>query len=192
MKIKILIAFISIFFINCSKPSPETIAPTTINSSFPFLNINKYSNFKAIQLGSIVGSLKVTVGNYEENGFLVTETKYDPNGVEISTDYDLWKEENGYIKLYNHKSTLDVSRIYKLNPILNESWQDINSNGETVTHRVVDIDSLITVPAGSFHCKVIKFELSSGVNESYTFWNDEYGKIQEDIGYIRIKLDSHN
>jgi len=192
MKIKILIAFLSIFVINCSKPNSETDTPTPIKSSFPFLNINKYSNYKAIQLGSIVGSLKVTIGNYEENGFLITKTKYDPNGKEISTGYDLWKEENGYIKSYNNKSSSDVSRIYKLNPILNESWQDININGQIVTHRVVDIDSLILVPAGSFHCQVIKYELSSGVNESYSFWNDEFGKIQEDIDFIRIKLDSHN
>jgi len=192
MKIKTLIACTSIFLINCSKPNPETDIQIPIKSSFPFLNINKYSKYKAIQLGSIVGSLKVTVGNYEENGFLITSTKYDPNGKTIATDYDLWKEENGFIKLYNTKSSSDVSRIYKLNPILNESWQDINITGQIVTHRVVDIDSLIVVPAGSFHCKVIKYELSSGVNESYSFWNDEFGKIQEDLGFIRIKLDSHN
>lgn len=192
MKIKIVVIFVSIFIISCSNPESEANDSTTTKSSFLFLKNNKFSNYKAIQLNNFVGSLEVNISNYDQNSFLITKTKYDQNSKEISTTYDLWKEENGYIKLFNNKSSLDVTRIYKLNSKLNESWQDVNLSGQIVTHRIVDIDSLIVVPAGSFHCKVIKYELSSGVNESYAFWNDNYGLIQEDIDFIRIKLESHN
>ena len=83
-------------------------------------------------------------------------------------------------------------KIYKKDAQLGDTWTETAEDGATVIHEVTDMDSLISVPAGDFHCKVYHYQKSDVFNDSYIFWNDEYGQIMEDAGFFQIKLIEHN
>lgn len=179
---------------SCSSDEPASPSPDASNceSDIVFVQTGKTFSYKMSQLGLDAGILKLTIGECNGAGFLVSRQNYDVWGVLTTNRTDIWKQ-NGDFLLSDSNSNGDYfSKLYKKNAGLGETWSVQRPDGSVVTHEVVDIDSLVTVPAGSFHCKVYKYTTTSTINESYVFWNDAIGNVREDAGFLLLELISHN
>lgn len=162
---------------------PESSGNDFCNTDIPFLMEGKVWHYQTT--GSTNGSASLTVGACNGDGYVVTGTM---NG----TDYtDLYREKNGYLEVDSDYDSDYFSKNYKLNAQLGDSWTHVMSDGTIVTHEVISVDSIITVPAGTFTTKVFKYYTTSALNSSYTFWDDEIGEIKENRGSLIIELESY-
>lgn len=162
------------------------------DSSIPFLQTGKEVNFDLTQFGFESGTMKLTFGNCNGSGFLVNRLVLDPSGAQVSSSTDLMKQEGDFLLVDSSNNGDYFSKGYKKNMALGEIWQYTRPDNSVVTHEVIDLDSLITVPAGEFHCKVVKYTTTSAINESFVFWHDEIGNIKEDAGFFSMELRSYN
>ncbi len=123
----------------------------------------------------------------------IPDANFKAKLLQSSPTNNIARNINGiYFKIDSNNNNDYFAKIYKKNATLGESWNVTRPDGSIVTHEVVDIDSLVTVPAGSFHCKVFKYTTTTAVNESFVFWNDEVGNIMEDAGFFKLELKTHN
>lgn len=185
-----LLISLSVFVLSCS--NGETAAPGSCYSSIPFLVTGKTFTYKSTQFGFDAGTIKFTVGECNGTGFLVLRQQFSTTGVEQTSAIDLWKQDGDFLLSDSSFNGDYFSKIYKKNAALGETWEVTRPDGSIVTHEVVDIDSLITVPAGEFHCKVFKYSTTSAINESHIFWVDGIGQIKEDAGFVINELQSYN
>jgi hypothetical protein len=194
---KILLSILTtIFVLSCSKSdSPATENPTaSCASTIPFLQTGKVFNYNIIQFGAAAGTIKFSIGACNGTGFLVNRETKDVSGnvVASGSATDLWKQDGDFILTDSNNNGDYFAKIYKKNAALNDTWQYTKTDGAVVTHKVIDVDSLITVPAGQFHCKVFKYTNSGTINDSYIFWDDQVGQIQENAGFFKTVLKSLN
>lgn len=92
--------------------------------------------------------------------------------------------------LTQNATTLDFFKRYKLNPQLGDTWSFTAKDGGTVTYKITDLDSTITVPAGTFSCVVYAYQ-KNGSFPSFIFWNADYGQIKESSLAADIDLISY-
>ncbi|MEN9323131.1 MAG: hypothetical protein RL699_911 [Bacteroidota bacterium] len=192
MKVNSVVLFLSLIVLGTSCSKSDIAAPGSCDSSIPFLETGKTFTYKSTQFGFDAGTIKFTVGACNGTGFLVSRQQFSTTGVEQTSATDLWKQDGDFLLSDSSFNGDYFSKIYKKNAVLGETWEVTRPDGSIVTHEVVDIDSLVTVPAGEFHCKVFKYSTTSAINESHIFWVDEIGQIKEDAGFIVNELQSYN
>ncbi|MBL0014338.1 MAG: hypothetical protein IPP30_11745 [Flavobacterium sp.] len=180
---------------SCSSDSDSNDNPNpsgTCTSNIAFFQTGKYQKYKLTQFGSDAGTMKLTYGACNGTGLISTmEFRNTANVVTGTVQNKFWQDGVWMINDANNDG-IDPRKLYKTNAALNDTWSETDADGAVVLHTVVDIDSLITVPAGSFHCKVYHYEKSDIINDSYIFWNDEFGQIMEDAGFFKIELMEYN
>lgn len=157
-----------------------------------WLQSGKFVSYRLSQFGMEGGTMKLSFGNCNGNGFVTTRQMIQMDGTVVSTSQDLVFEDGNFIKNDVGSNGGYASTLYKKNAALGDIWEETNDNGSVITHEVIDIDSTITVPAGTFNCKVYKYTSSTAINDSYIFWNDEVGQVMEDAGFFKLELKEHN
>lgn len=197
MHSKFLIAILASFLaVGCSNDDDSNDNPAdSCQSNIPFMQTGKSFTYKTTQFGFDAGTMKFSIGNCNGSGFLVSREVRDASNVLVasSSGTDLWKQEGDYILTDSNNNGDYFAKIYKKNATLNDTWQyNRPSDGAVINYTVVDLDSLITVPVGQFHCKVFKYTNSSTINDSYIFWDDQIGQIKEDAGFFQIELKAYN
>ncbi len=189
---KFALAFLALGAFSCSSDSDGGSGTGNCDSDIPFFQTGKFEKYKVTQFGFDGGSMKLTFGDCNGSGLISTmEFRDASNAVTGNVTNKFWQDGVYLINDANNDG-VDFERIYKKDAALNDSWTDNDADGAVITHTVVDMDSLITVPAGSFHCKVYHYEKSDIINDSYIFWNDETGQIMEDAGFYKMELMDHN
>lgn len=189
-------ALLALAIISCGGDDDNNnpVIPVTGNctTDIPFFQTGKYAKYQLSQFGSESGTMKLTYGACGGTGLISPmEFRNTSNVVTQTVQNRMW--QNGVWLMNDAKNDgIDLLKLYKKDAQLNDSWTETLADGDVVTHTVVDIDSLITVPAGSFHCKVYHYEKSDIINDSYIFWNDQYGQIMEDAGFFKIEMMEHN
>lgn len=197
-KISITLFLCALFSVSCSSDSSNDSNPAAgdCTSTIPFLATGKSFTYKTTQFGFETGTLKYTVGACNGNGFLASRQVYDTNGVlsAANSGTDLWKQDGDFLATDSNNNGDYFAKIYKRNATLGETWVYTRpTDGAIITHQLVDLDSLITVPLGSYHCKVIKYTNSATINESHIFWVDDLGQIKEDAdGFFVLELTALN
>lgn len=187
---KIVLIAISILMFNCSKDDSEN--PKTNSNSqsveegdckinIPFIKKGNTWKFQMKKNGTIESNytLKLKQCNEDGTGMLLerTKTTIDPQTTTVATD--LWTQDGDFLAVDAKNDGDYFAKTYKKNAKLNDIWTHKKADGATVTHEVISVDSTITVPAGTFTCKVFKYTSDSTINESFIFWNDEIGQIKE-------------
>lgn len=191
-KVLVLSAALLVVLSSCSSDDSSSDSSQNCESTIPFLHQGNELVYDMKQFGFDVGTMKLTFGECNGNGFLVTRGMFDMAGAPVSSSVDLMKQNGDFLLIDSGNNGDYFSKNYKKNAVLGETWQYTKADNSVVTHEVVDIDSLITVPAGEFHCKVFKYTTSSTINESHVFWHDEIGNIKEDAGFMTMELKSYN
>lgn len=196
MKKNLVMAFIGLGLLlaSCSSDiSGDPIATAEgCATDVQWLQPGKYVKYNLTQFGFTAGQMQMTFGECNGTGFVTERKMTDMSGNVISTTQDLVYREGNYV--YNDVG-MDggyASILYKKGAQLGDTWSVTDDSGRVVTHEVVDIDSLVTVPAGTYHCKVYKYTTSTSATESFVFWNDEVGNVKESGSWIGMELQSHN
>lgn len=190
-------ALLALATISCNSDDDNSnpimpVATGNCTTTIPFFQTGKFAKYKLTQFGSNAGTMKLTYGACGGNGLISTmEFRNTANVVTQTIPNRFWQDGVWLLNDPNNNGA-PFFKLYKKDAALNDSWSETDEDGDVITHTVTDIDSLITVPAGSFHCKVYKYEKSDIINESYIFWNDQYGQIMEDAGFYKSELMEHN
>lgn len=193
MNRKVFALGLAIASILASCSSDDSANPTTdCESTIPFLHEGNQLEYAMTQFGFDSGTMKMRFGACNGEGFLVTREMFNPTGDLLSTSVDLMKQDGDFLLVDSGNNGDYFSKNFKKNAALGETWVYTRSDGAVVTHEVIDIDSLITVPAGEFHCKVFKYTSSAAINESHVFWHEELGNIKEDAGFFTMELKSYH
>ncbi|GGC77307.1 hypothetical protein GCM10011508_00920 [Flavobacterium lutivivi] len=188
---KTLFIIPALFLFSCSSDSSSSSG--NCDSDINFMQTGKILNYSLEQFGFVAGAMKLEFGACDGTGVYSLSRKYfDTSGAETGSQVDKIKIEGDYMKIDVSNSETFYERLYKKNAQLGDTWEDTKADGTIYTREVIDVDSLITVPAGSFHCKVYKQTSSNSIGENYIFWNDEYGEIMEESLFLTLKLSSHN
>jgi len=186
-------AALAMFTFGCSSDSDGgTPATGNCNSDIPFFQTGKFEKFKFTQLGTDMGTMKLSFGDCDGTGLVSSMEFRNTSNVVTQTIPMKFYQEGVFLISDPNNNGAPFLKQYKKDAQLNDTWTETSENGATIIHTVVDVDSLITVPAGSFHCKVYHYEKSDIINDSYIFWNDEYGQIMEDAGFMKLELMEHN
>ena len=179
---KILIPFFAVALLfSCSSNDDSSGSQSTCDSTIPFLLEGRVMNY---EFNGSSGT-SITVGSCDETGFSIDRITPLGNGI------DIWRQNGGFLEADSNGNGDYWAKIYKINATLGESWTHTQADGDIVTHTVISVDSTITVPAGTFTCKVFSYENSGTANTSYVFWDDAVGNIKEDAGFILLELESY-
>ncbi len=179
---KILFPLLALALIfSCSSEDDSNDSGNSCDSTIPFLQKGMTYNYAINGSNNSV----IAIGDCSENGFEVTRTSPIGNGV------DIWRQNGEFLEVDSNGNIDYWAKTYKLNASLGDSWTHTQPDGDIVTHTVISVDSTITVPAGTFTCKVFSYENTGTINTSYTFWDDTIGQIKEDAGFFVIELVSH-
>lgn len=178
---KILISlFVLAAMFSCSSDDSTNDSQNFCNTTIPFLQEGRTMNY-AINGNS---NSVIAIGSCSENGFQVSRTTPGASGI------DIWRQNGEFLEVDSNSNEDYYAKTYKLNATLDETWTHTQIDGDVVTHTVVSVDSTITVPAGTFTCKVFSYQNSGTINTSYVFWDDAIGQIKEDAGFFVIELES--
>ncbi|WP_396155419.1 hypothetical protein [Flavobacterium sp.] len=164
------------------------------DSDITFLQTGKTLKYSISQFGFPAGGMKLEFGGCNGNGvFSVTRRFFDVNNAQTSSQVDKIKINGAYMEI-DVANTTEVfwERLFKKNAQLNDVWSDTRADGTVYTREIIDMDSIVTVPAGTFNCKVYKQTSSTAIGENYIFWNDEVGEIMEESLLLTLKLTEYN
>lgn len=170
----------------------DSSATSSCVSTIPFFQTGKTFTYSATQFGFDAGTIRFTYGNCNGSGFLVTRETFDTSGNLTLTATDLHKQEGDFLLSDSNNNNDYFAKIYKKNAVLGETWSVTRPDESIVTHEVIAVDEVVTVPAGTFTCKVFRYTTTTTVNESLVYWNDEIGNIKEDAGFLTLELLSNN
>ncbi|MCK7590561.1 hypothetical protein M0G43_08255 [Subsaxibacter sp. CAU 1640] len=178
-----VLLFASVFY-SCSSDDSDSQNPSLGGciTTIPFLTSDRTMTYS---VNGNSGGAVLEFGNCDENGYYITRT------IGSSTSTDLYRQNGDFLEVDSQNNGDYFAKVYKLNSQLGESWTHTQSDGTISTHEVVSVDSTITVPAGTFNCKVFSYTTSSIINTSYIFWDDQVGQIKEDAGFFIIELESY-
>lgn len=189
---KIALAILAFGAFSCSSDSDGGSSEGSCESNIPFFQTGKFEKFKLSQFGMDAGTMKLTFGECNGDGLVSTmEFRNTANAITQTVQNKFWQDGMFLVNDPNNDGAPHF-KLYKKDAQLNDTWTETDEDDAIITHTVVDMDSLITVPAGSFHCKVYHYEKSDIFNDSYIFWNDEHGQIMEDAGFFKLELMEHN
>ncbi|RZJ28736.1 MAG: hypothetical protein EOO48_09155, partial [Flavobacterium sp.] len=172
---KMAFAALAIGAIGCSSDDGGASQPGNCDSNIPFFHTGKFFKYNVAQFGINAGTMKLSFGECSGDGFASTMESRNTSNVVTSTIPNTFWQDGAFIVGDANNDGIDFHKIYKKDAALNDSWTETDADGAVITHTVVDMDSLITVPAGSFHCKVYHYEKSDIINDSYIFWDDGVG-----------------
>lgn len=183
MKKVLLSVFVLLIITSCSSNDDTSDSPPQgfCDTTIPFLVEGRIMNYTF----NTSSSASIAIGSCSGNGFQVTRTTPLGNGI------DIWRQNGEFLEVDSNGDEDYYAKTYKLNASLGETWTHTQSDGDVVTHTVISVDSTITVPAGTFTCKVFSYQNSGTINTSYTFWDDEIGQIKEDAGFVVLELESY-
>lgn len=184
--------FLISFLISCSSDDIASGGNSNCDSSIPFLATGKTYNYTLTVLFAGNNTIKMTFEECNGEDFLIERIL--TNNQDQSVNYtDLMKQEGDYLLVDSNNDGNYFSKTYKKNAALGDIWTHTKDNGAIVTHEVIAVDSLVTVAAGTFNCKVFKYTSSSTINETFIFWHDDIGNIKEDTGGLfDLELVSYN
>jgi hypothetical protein len=189
---KMTFAALALAVAGCSSDSDGGSATGNCDTNIAFFQAGKFQKYNVFQFGSDMGTMKLTYGDCDGNGFVSNMEFRDPaNNITQNVPNRFW-QDGVFLMNDAGNDDIDFKKIYKKDAALNDTWSQTDLDGAITTHTVVDIDSLITVPAGEFHCKVYHWVKTDVFNDSYIFWNDEVGQIMEDAGFFQTELVDHN
>lgn len=196
-KLLVLIASLALFSCtndNNSDNSNDSNTPgASCTSDIPFFQTGKFLVYDMTQFGFAAGSMRMDFGACDGNGIYALNRKFfNTAGTQTSATTDKIKISGNFLAIDVQNSEDFYERLYKKNPQLGDVWEDTKTDGTIYRHEVFDMDSIVTVPAGTFHCVVYKATRSTTINDSYLFWNSQFGEIMEDSGFVTLKLRSHN
>ena len=124
-------------------------------------------------------------GNCDANGYYIDRAFGGLAGT------DLYRQNGDFLEIDSNNDGDYFSITYKQNASLGDTWTYTQPSGDIVTREVISVDSTITVPAGTFTCKVISYQDSGTINTTYVFWDDQVGQIKEDAGFFVTELESY-
>ncbi len=181
MKNILLSVFVLVLITSCSSNDDTSNSSRGFcDTTIPFLIEGRTMNYTF----NANSQASIAIGSCIENGYQITRITPLGNGT------DIWRQNGEFLEVDSNGNEDYYAKTYKLNASLGETWTHTKSDGDIVTHSVISVDSTITVPAGTFTCKVFSYETSGTINTSYVFWHDEIGQIKEDAGFIVLELES--
>ena len=189
---KVAFAAFAMAFISCNNDGNDSEPSGNCESDIEWFQEGKFQSYAVKQFGFNAGTMKMTFGECTGGGRLTSRQVYGPDGALASETEDLIKEDGDFLISDVGNDGEYWAKLYKKNAALGETWSVTRLDGSIVTPEVVDTDSIVTVPAGTFHCKVYKYTTTTAINDSYIFWNDETGQIKEDAGFMTLELTEHN
>ncbi|AWA28851.1 hypothetical protein HYN48_01395 [Flavobacterium magnum] len=161
------------------------------NSDIPFLQAGNVALYKYIFQGRQRGDVRITYGPCDGQGFLVKTEEYfeDLGGFMESTGYYFHQEGDFLLSDANDGLAGTFWREYKKNAVAGDHWEE-DLGGVSKIYEVLDVNSSLTVPAGTFLCTVIKsYNGNSPENYAIIHWNDEVGIVRSYTNYIDLNLD---
>lgn len=177
---------------SCSSDDGDGNNAGNCDSNIPFFQTGKYQKYNVTQFGMLAGTMKLTFGDCAGDGLsTVMEFRNTANVVTQTVPNKFW-QDGVFLTGDANNDGVDFHKIYKKDAQLNDTWTETDDDGAIITHTVVDMDSVVTVPAGTFHCKVYKRVKSDIINTSHLFWHDEIGQIMEDAEFVKLELIEHN
>lgn len=156
-----------------------------------WLQPGKSVKYRLMQFGFHSGYMTLDFGDCNGSGFVTDRKFLTLDGQVSQASQDLVFRDGDFVMNDTGMNGGYASALYKKNAQLGDVWSRTDDTGRVITHEVVDIDSTITVAAGTFNCKVYKYSTSTSDTESYIFWNDEIGQIKES-GFIGLELEEYN
>ena len=181
-----LLAIVLLF--SCSSDDDSNGSQNACDFDIPFMVEGNKWTMNATQFGFDAGQVENELIGCGNSGMEVLITT--PNG-NISNN---WKQEDGYLWTdANDAADNDgYNRVYKINAELGDVFTYTKNDGTVSTTEVIEIDAVITVPAGTFVCDVYKKTSTSVINETLLMWNHEVGQIKTDSGFVIFELDSYD
>ena len=189
---KLALAVLAFGAFSCSSDDGGSGGSGSCESDIPFFQTGKYAKYKMTQFGFDAGTMKLTFGECDGNGLASTMEIRDAAGTLQQTIPNTFWQDGAYLVGDANNDGIDYHKIYKKDAQLNDTWTETDEDGAVIVHTVVDMDSLITVPAGSFHCKVYLRTKSDIINTSHIFWHDTEGQIMEDAEFFQMELMENN
>lgn len=189
---KLAFLALAITAFGCSSDDDGGSSSGTCESDIAWFQTGKYEKFKITQFGFDAGTMKLSFGECNGDGLLSVMEFRNTAGAVTGTVENLFWQDGAFLVNDANVDGIDFHKIYKKNAALNDTWTETDDDGAIITHTVVDTDSLITVPAGTFHCKVYLREKSDIANVSHIFWNDEIGQVMEDAEFMKLELMEYN
>jgi hypothetical protein len=189
---KTAFALLAFGALSCSSDDGGSPEGGNCETDIPFFQPGKFEKFQVTQFGFEAGTMKIAFGDCGGNGLATTMEFRDTDGQLMQTVPNTFWQEGDFLVGDANNDGIDFHKIYKKNAQLNDTWTETDEDGAVLNYTLVDMDSLITVPAGSFHCKVILREKSDIINVSHIFWHDEVGQIMEDAEFMKYELTEYN
>ena len=187
MKLRIFAITILLLAFNCSSSDDNNENPNaTCEFDIPFVVEGYLWTSNVTQFGFDGGQITNELIGCGDNGMQVRLTS--PTGNITSN----WKQEGGYLWTDANDAVDGFNRFYKIDAEVGDTFSYTRNSGAVYTTEVIAIDSMITVPAGTFPCDVYKRTSTSIINEIFTFWNHDVGQIKSDSGLTVFELASYN
>lgn len=165
-----------------------TAAPCT--TSIPYMKEGFVAEYGIYSGANEVGS-QVFENNCFDNTLVRTKT-FEFKGAK-STSFEMTKIENNFIHIKENNDNF-YSKIYQQNCVKGSKWQVEKPRGATSYYEVMEVDSTVTVPAGTYSCKLIRrTDTDSSLPEFYLF-NEEVGLVSQKLlfyGTLKLKEVSH-
>jgi len=187
---KILLLVLTMALFNCSKDENDDNSSICNDSEIAFLKEGNTWSYNIKSLGFDNGELTLTIKNCNGEDYSIDRIAKNSSFDELLTGSDLWEETSDFIVANTVGN--ENAKIYKKNAKLGDTWMYTQKDGGVVTYEVIKMDSIITVPAGTFSCKVYKYNATDIINELFVFWNDEIGQIKENAGFVSLELSNYS
>lgn len=175
----------------CSNDNDSPANAFSCESDIPFVQTGRSFDLELFQLGTVTQRFNITVGQCDGNGFDVQRTTRNGAGAIINSQQSKIRLNNGYVEGVTPGTDV-TQRIFKKNAAVGDVWEDIGVSGGTIRQEVIDLDSIVTVPAGTFSCVVTKYDDESQFGTSYMFYNAQVGQVLQDAGFYELRLTDHN
>lgn len=182
---KVLYTFLALSIISCSS-SDDSETTGSCEFDIPFAVEGNKWTLDVSTFGVSQGQLEVEIGACGSSGLSVVIT--GPTG----SITNRWKQEDGYLWTDANDAENGFNRFYKKNAIVGDVFSYTRNSGATSEREVIAVDSMITVPAGTFACDVYRIVRSDVINETISMWNHDVGEIKSDSGFSIIELASYD